>query len=494
MGIGVSSALLLVPRLVLAVLFATAGAAKLADRGGSKRAALEFGVPPRLVGGLAVALPLAELAIAGALLVPDSAAYGAIAAFVLLVAFCVVIGSSMAQGRSPDCHCFGQLHSAPAGPATLARNVILAAVAAVTAVLAWSDPGPSPLAWLGDLGDTALVAVTAAALIAVLAAAGVSLAIHLLRAHGRLLVRFEDLEARLGSRGAPLVVEHQMPQAGLPVGSQAPAFELASAGGDAVSLADLLEPGHPLLLVFADPECGPCRVLMPDVAAWQRDHGGELTIAVIEAGAEDDARRIAKRNRLSGVLVDGDETVAQAFEAYGTPSAVLVGPDGLIAGPVAQGAAAIQALVGRALAQHVDADPVGLAVGDPIPDLRLPTLDGEAFALESLSGDDALLVFWNPSCGFCRAIRDDLLVWEAARRDGAPRLIVISSGDREATRAEGFGSTVLLDEGHEAGRAFRAGGTPMAVLVDAQGHVASPLAAGSDAVLTLAREGARAAA
>ena len=46
-------------------------------------------------------------------------------------------------------------------------------------------------------------------------------------------------------------------------------------------------------------------------------------------------------------------------------------------------------------------------------------------------------------------------------------------------------SRVLLDAGLEASAAFAAGGTPMAVRIDAEGNVASPLAAGGDAVFSL---------
>jgi uncharacterized membrane protein YphA (DoxX/SURF4 family) len=58
---------LLVARLLLAAVFATAGVAKLADREGSRRAITDFGVPPSLAAALAVLLPLCELAVAAAL-------------------------------------------------------------------------------------------------------------------------------------------------------------------------------------------------------------------------------------------------------------------------------------------------------------------------------------------------------------------------------------------------------------------------------------------
>ena len=132
-------------RLLLAVVFATAAAGKLLDRSGSRRALAAFGVPVRLTGAGALALPLAELAIAAALVFPSSARWGALAALVLLLAFLVGIANALAHRRAPDCHCFGQLHSAPAGAGTLARN---AALAVLAAILVWRGPGPAIDAWL----------------------------------------------------------------------------------------------------------------------------------------------------------------------------------------------------------------------------------------------------------------------------------------------------------------------------------------------------------
>ena len=94
------------------------------------------------------------------------------------------------------------------------------------------------------------------------------------------------------------------------------------------------------------------------------------------------------------------------------------------------------------------------------PKLELASLDGEAVSLESLRGQETLLLFWNPECGFCRSMRDDVFAWEASATGGSPRLVVVSSGDAESTRAEGFESLVLLDEKLEAGTAFRRAGRP----------------------------------
>src|SRR3954451_19159071 len=96
----------LVARLVLAGVFIAAGVGKLLDRRGSQRALREFGVPARLTGFGALALPVAELATAAALLVQPSAPWGAVAALVLLAGFTVGIVNALARGRAPDCHCF----------------------------------------------------------------------------------------------------------------------------------------------------------------------------------------------------------------------------------------------------------------------------------------------------------------------------------------------------------------------------------------------------
>ena len=115
----------LAARLILAATFAVAGVAKLADLGGSRSAVAGFGVPAALVGPLATILPVTELIVAMALLPSATARAGATGALVLLLLLSVAI----ARSDAPDCHCFGQLRSAPAGRRALARNFALALLA-----------------------------------------------------------------------------------------------------------------------------------------------------------------------------------------------------------------------------------------------------------------------------------------------------------------------------------------------------------------------------
>src|SRR5260221_10680956 len=93
--------ILLGARVLLAVVFAVAGLAKLADVPGSRKALGDFGAPAPLAAPLGLALPLAELAVALALLPAASAWRGALGALGLLGLFCGGVGWDLAPGRPP---------------------------------------------------------------------------------------------------------------------------------------------------------------------------------------------------------------------------------------------------------------------------------------------------------------------------------------------------------------------------------------------------------
>src|SRR5438067_4473135 len=107
--------LLVGARVVLAMVFGAAGLAKLADRAGSRRALIGFGLPAALAAPLGVLLPLAELAVAVALIPAATAWWGAGGALALLLLFIVGVGTNLALGRKPDCRCFGQVAAGPVG-------------------------------------------------------------------------------------------------------------------------------------------------------------------------------------------------------------------------------------------------------------------------------------------------------------------------------------------------------------------------------------------
>lgn len=303
-------------RLALAALFAVAGAAKLADVAGAAQAARSFGAPQQLARPLATLLACVEIAIAAGLVITTSARAAAAAGAGLLIAFAAAVAVARLRGRAPDCHCFGRLHSAPAGWGLATRNLVLAALAVVVA--------SRPAVAIG------LPAALAGALIAQAA-----LVVVLLRRYGRALVRIDELEA-----------DRQSERPSLVVAGEAPPFTLSLHEGGAMALGDLLRRGRAVLLVFVDADCGPCHALMPDVTRWSKELADRLTTVVVARGSSDEIDLLASHHADSLELVlQGNREVAELYGVKATPTAVLVGTDGRILRPPVAGVAAIADLV-----------------------------------------------------------------------------------------------------------------------------------------------------
>ncbi len=502
---------LLIARLILAAVFAVAGVAKLLDREGSREGLKGFGVPANIAGPGAVALPIVEIAVAVLLLPVDTAWYGALGALVLLLAFVGGIGYNMSVGRTPDCHCFGSLHSEPAGWSTLIRNGVLAAIAVFVVAGGPNDPGHSLIGWIGDL-STGEIILSIFSVIALIAIAGEGwLLVHLLGQNGRVLLRLDAMEAMIAAGGAALPQANgvraapQAPPAGLPEGAPAPAFRLEGIHGETMTLEALRAAGKPVMLVFSDPSCGPCNALLPDLTRWEKEHSSQLTFAVISRGDAAKTRAKFSDLGLSHVLIQKDREISDTYKAHGTPTAVIVKADGTIGSPVAGGAESIRTLFAKTTGtlplNAIPARPAsngganGTAplptapkpskVGNAAPSISLPDLDGKTVSLADFKGKNTVVLFWNPGCGFCRRMVDDIKKWESDKPESAPVLLAVSTGTPEANKELGLGSTVILDEGFSIGREFGASGTPSAILVDGNGKIASELTVGAPGVLAL---------
>jgi len=461
-------AILIVVRFSLAAVFAVAGLAKVRDVRGSRKSLGAFGVPAALTPAVAVLVPLAELACAIALLRYRWAVTGAIGAAVLLAIFIAGITVSLARGQTPDCHCFGQLSSSPVSWRTLVRNLGLLVLASV---VAWkADEIPS--AWPTLSRDSFEIAMlTALGALAVVLALTLWFLFHMFKQNGRLLLRVEVIEKKLNFN------PNAAPVPGLPVGDPAPAFELKAVEGGTMSLYTLGEASKPILLVFTEPGCGACEALQPELALWQREYVERVAIVPVSRGEKELNRTKSAAHGLRNVLLQSDREVSEAYLVTASPSAILV-VEGKIASRIAAGLDAIRALVARATL------PPPVKKGDAVPSLRLPDLTGKTMDLAALRGRPTLLLFWNPSCGFCQKMLPDVKTWK--RPEGAPELVVISSGSPEANREQGFRAKVLLDPYFGSGKVFGATGTPSAVVLDEEGRVASEVGIGGPAVFALA--------
>jgi uncharacterized membrane protein YphA (DoxX/SURF4 family) len=323
-------ALLLSIRCVLAVVFVVAAVGKLVDLDGSRRALEEFGVPARAARFGGVALPVVEFGVGVALLFPPTARWGAVGALALLLMFAAGVARVMARGEAPDCHCFGQIHSEPAGRSTLIRNLALAVLAAV---VVFAGPGPTVNGALGSLhgAEVALAAVSVFAAV---------LAVAVAQLWGDRRRLRSELDEAIAAKAPP----------GLPRGTAAPMFELACVRGASGALTELISPPRPTVLVFVSTGCEPCLMMLPSLGHWQDALSGSVTLAAIFEGEREAVERLTGEHDLSVALAQIDREAFDLYSLRATPSAVLVDADGTIAGAPAEGVVAIEALIRTAAA------------------------------------------------------------------------------------------------------------------------------------------------
>jgi peroxiredoxin len=499
---------LLVARLVLALVFGVAGIAKAADRTGSLRAVTEFGVPKWLTTPLSWGLPFIEILIALALVPLSTAWWGSIAALAMLLIFTAAIGINLARGRSPDCHCFGKLHSEPVSLGTLARDLVLVAVAGLVVAQGRNNPGLSALSWLKELRTAEVtLLILGTCLVGLLAVATVFLN-RMLKQQAKLLSGIEAVRIAVsedGEHGTIVRKEAAPPQEGLPIGAMAPRFSLSTVNSDAISLDDLLEQGKSVLLVFASPNCWGCKVLLPVVRVWQTDYANQLTVAVVSKGTLEENRSQMAKYEINDLLVDEDSEVSDNYQAKWSPAAVLINPDGRIASHLSLGDGAIRQWLRNLISSgqlqntgvdendssvHIPQVALNYAVrkiGEPAPSFELKDLSGKLVRLQDLRGSTTLLLFWHPRCKICKTLSYDLLAWEEHPPAGAPKLVFVAHGEPKEIKAgnKRFKSTTLLDPSFDIAPLFGTKFTPSAILIDSEGRIASSLAIRADNVRAL---------
>lgn len=117
-------------------------------------------------------------------------------------------------------------------------------------------------------------------------------------------------------------------------GQQAPGFELKRLDGADVSLQSLLTQGH-VMLVFWEPQCVYCYMHIQDFNDLQARYAGRFTIAAINFLGEHEAiirQYVTDNNVQYTVLVDRLKNidVAESYKVLGSPTLVLIAPDGTV--------------------------------------------------------------------------------------------------------------------------------------------------------------------
>lgn len=485
--------LLLFLRVLLAAIFFVAGFAKLADQKGSRKAMRDFGVPNALSPVVSIALPALEIAIAAGLMFIATSWVAAISAVVLLTIFTANMTYQIVKGKSPDCHCFGQLHSEPVGWTSVIRNfiIVLPALFLVAAGMQGQGTGLTAL----NAADAQLLALS---LVGVCLAVCLYYLIRVSNQQKEMIKRIElvELIARDGSSVERDDAGH--PTDGLPIGAPVPRFELADLDGQKFFSDQLARPDRPALLFFVSPTCTPCEALIPAFKEWEEEMGKELAIYFVSSGTADENRE-KFGDELSGkFLLQKDREFADAVSARWTPSALFIDSKSKIASHIAAGDTAIKELVENIERSDILADFVHfrlssstnetakVAIGSKVPSFSAKTISNVNMDLSSFGEKDTLLTFWSPTCPHCTEMADQIRSWEKVRSLDDPELIMISIGDDvEAHRELGLTSEIILDPKNKLTTKMGMHGTPSAILVDKNGVFASELAIGAPSIWAL---------
>ena len=195
------------------------------------------------------------------------------------------------------------------------------------------------------------MALFIAALAAVLLGSACWFAFQLVQQNGRMLQRIDTLEqmvaalvdranAAAAAGPDPSLAKSRLKRDGLEQGTAAPDFQLPRVGGGQLSLTEFR--GRPLLLVFSDPDCGPCDVLAPQLER----RAGDVQVLMVSRGDERANEVKRREHRLSfPIVLQRQWEISKLYAMFATPIAYLIDSHGVVAAPVAKGPDAILGLL-----------------------------------------------------------------------------------------------------------------------------------------------------
>jgi peroxiredoxin/uncharacterized membrane protein YphA (DoxX/SURF4 family) len=131
----------------------------------------------------------------------------------------------------------------------------------------------------------------------------------------------------------------------------------------------------------------------------------------------------------------------------------------------------------------------GLPIGASAPDFELPDVNGRNVAFEHLlaRGKPMLFFFVSPNCNPCAALLPEIQAWNEELEDKI-NFVFISSG-KAKENSDKFAAAnpkqILLQKDKEVSTLFGALWTPTALLINADGTIASRVAAGDAAIREL---------
>ncbi|MGB7068442.1 MAG: MauE/DoxX family redox-associated membrane protein [Pyrinomonadaceae bacterium] len=481
--------ILLFIRLILFGVFAVAGVAKLFDLKGSEKAVKDFGIPDDLVKPIATVLPIVEIAIAVMLLPLPISWFGSIAALFLLLLFIGGMVYQMAQGKAPDCHCFGQIHSEPVSKKSIVRNAVFALFALV---LALSGPSSQGLSLVND-STSAFEVIFGVGMMALLGAAVYYLK-NILKQQVDLSRKIEILGFVAGGDAKVERNEAGDPNDGLPIGSPLPDFSAPDINGRILTFDHLLAKRKPLLFFFVSPTCSPCEALMPEIEEWEADLKDKLEFVFVSSGTQDENRVKFGGDPSRTILIEKGREFADAVYAKWTPTALYVNADGNVASHPAAGDSEIRRLVGKIetadlMDEHVFFVGVNSngkpKIGKSVPEFAASDLTGREISEADFQGKKTVAAFISLTCSHCVTLINQIREWEKSKSADDPEFILFSEGEAAEHQQLGLKSPIIIEKDYETAKKLGMYGVPSGVVVDETGTIVSEAAVGPSNIWAL---------
>jgi len=126
---------------------------------------------------------------------------------------------------------------------------------------------------------------------------------------------------------------------GLKADTLAPPFRLPRLDGGELALEDLQ--GKRVLLVFSDPECGPCNELAPQLERLNQQTPDLQVVMISRRDAEANRTKVPEHGLTFPVLLQKQWEISKLYGIFATPVGYLIDADGVIVRDVAKGSEAI---------------------------------------------------------------------------------------------------------------------------------------------------------
>jgi peroxiredoxin len=148
-----------------------------------------------------------------------------------------------------------------------------------------------------------------------------------------------------GKQPDPSLARSRLNRSGLKAGTVAPEFRLPRLGGGELALNELR--GRHVLLVFSDPECGPCEELAPRLQELHQRREDLQVVVVSRRGLDANRAKAAALGLSFPIVLQRQWEISREYGMFATPIAYLIDEQGILLSDVAVGVEPILALAGE---------------------------------------------------------------------------------------------------------------------------------------------------